>query len=240
MLWTAIERCDALWHAVSGAFDPTILDALEALGYDRSFESIDRADGPPPIVPQAAPGWSRVQLDYEEQGVCVPPGVRIDLGGIGKGLAVDLIAQGLVDRGAASACVALGGDVRVAGDPPNAAGWSVPVEDPVSGVPVFQTGITKGALAMSTTLIRRWHRGGREVHHIVDPSDGLPAEGGIVSAVVAAKDAWWAEGLAKAAIVAGRQGGAALLHEHGVAAWFALDDGTTTTVGPWSGTCPAP
>jgi thiamine biosynthesis lipoprotein len=158
-------------------------------------------------------------------------GVRIDLGGIGKGLAADVIATGLVDRGAVSACVALGGDVRVAGQPPTDSGWSVPVEDAALGVDTFTTDVKEGALAMSTTLIRRWRRGGIEVHHIIDPVDGAPAHSGLVAAAVSAPEAWWAEGLAKAAIVEGRYGGEALLRRCGVEGWLTSEDGTTTRVG---------
>ena len=231
-LWSALTRCDELWRATYGAFDPTILEALEEWGYDRSFETV-RAGNADRSAPSRArvPGWSLVRLDTEARTVRLTGGVRIDLGGIGKGLAADLIAMGLVDRGAASACVALGGDVRVAGQSPTDSGWSVPVEDAALGVQSFTTDVKEGALAMSTTLIRRWRRGGVEVHHIIDPAEGRPAHSGLVAAVVSAPQAWWAEGLAKAAIVEGRYAGEALLRRCGVEGWLTSEDGATTRVG---------
>jgi FAD:protein FMN transferase len=230
-LWGALTRCDVLWRATDGAFDPTILAALEGWGYDRSFEAV-RAESTDRSAPSGArvPGWSLVRLDTEACTARLVGGVRIDLGGIGKGLAADLIATGLVDRGATSACVALGGDVRVAGQPPTDGGWSVPVENAALGVETFTTDIAEGALAMSTTLIRRWRRGGVEVHHIIDPAEGRPADSGLVAAVVSAPEAWWAEGLAKAAIVGGRDAGEALLRRCGVDGWLTSEDGTTTRV----------
>jgi thiamine biosynthesis lipoprotein len=231
-LWSALTRCEELWRATHGAFDPTILEALEEWGYDRSFEVV-RAANAARSAPSSArvPGWSLVRLDTEARTVRLMGGVRIDLGGIGKGLAADLVATGLVDRGAASACVALGGDIRVAGRSPEDPGWSVPVEDAALGMETFTTDVKEGALAMSTTLLRRWRRGSAEVHHIIDPADGRPAHSGLVAAVVSAPQAWWAEGLAKAAIVEGRYGGEALLRRCGVEGWLTSEDGTTTRVG---------
>ncbi len=230
-LWSALARSDELWRATRGSFDPTILGALEDWGYDRSFETIHAGDTDRLAPPSArVPGWSLVHLDPDARTVRLTGGVRIDLGGIGKGLAADLIATGLIDRGAASACVALGGDVRVTGQSPTASGWSVPVEDATLGVQSFTTDVKEGAVAMSTTLIRRWRRGEVEVHHIIDPAKGRPAHSGLVAAVVSASEAWWAEGLAKAAIVEGPHAGEALLRRCGVEGWLTSEDGTTTRV----------
>ena len=224
IMWVALNRCDHLWRATGGAFDPTVLDALEHWGYDRSFELLSASDVPAPSADRApVPGWGSTTLDPDTRTVCLPPGVRIDLGGIGKGLAADLVAEGLVDRGASSACVALGGDIRVAGTAPEA-GWAVPVEDPSA---LFTHTVEGGALAMSTTLIRRWRIGTRDAHHLIDPVSGAPARTGVVAAAVAAEEAWWAEGLAKAAIVSGLDAGAALLRRCRVTGWITTDDGKT-------------
>ncbi|HMK13188.1 MAG TPA: FAD:protein FMN transferase, partial [Acidimicrobiales bacterium] len=109
VLWSALQRCDHLWRATEGAFDPTVLDALERWGYDRSFERVNR-DDPSPVAAATAEqrGWRHVTLDRGSHCVRLDAGVRIDLGGIGKGLAADRIAQGLVDRGARTACVSMG------------------------------------------------------------------------------------------------------------------------------------
>src|SRR5207302_10005601 len=121
-----------LHRATSGRFDPAIIDALQQAGYDRSFELID-ASGPPPArasAPGAAPGFGRIDIDVDGSRVRVPHGVRLDLGGLGKGLAADLLARGLVDRGARTALVSMGGDLRARGEPPDGA-WDIPVEHPL-------------------------------------------------------------------------------------------------------------
>src|SRR5205823_4463593 len=100
-------------------------------------------------------------------------GVRIDLGGIGKGLAADLVAQGLVDRGARTVLVGLGGDLVAHGESPPDGAWDVPVQDPADDERVaFRYPLARGALVTSTSRIRSWTRNGRSYHHIIDPATG--------------------------------------------------------------------
>ncbi len=77
----------------------------------------------------------------------------------------------------------------------------------------------------STTRLRAWTRHGRRYHHLVDPATGDSARNGIAAVVAAAKDAWWAEGVAKAILIAGVQDGLRLARHTHVLAWLFLDDG---------------
>ncbi|MEP6658386.1 MAG: FAD:protein FMN transferase [Acidimicrobiales bacterium] len=224
----ALTRARDLWRATEGCFDPTVLDALERFGYDRSFDrvEVDLADAPAPEW-SPVPGFKTVDIDVAQSRVRSAPGVRIDLGGVGKGLAADVVAEGLVDRGARTACISLGGDIRVCGDPPEPTGWRIPVEDPfVDGRTLFEYPLAEGAIVTSTRLIRRWSRGGRAYHHIIDPTTGAPSDHGIAAVVVAGGEAWWAEGFAKAAMVAGIERGRNLLKLAGLTAWIFRDDGS--------------
>ena len=103
------------WKWTGGRYDPTVLHAIEAAGYDRSFEQIEahRPAGSGKAMP--APGCAGVVLDPHLRTVTLPPGVGFDPGGIGKGLAADLVVDLLLEEGAAGACVDLGGDGRAAG-----------------------------------------------------------------------------------------------------------------------------
>ena len=161
----------------------------------------------------------------------LPPGTRLDLGGIGKGLAADLIARGLVDRGTRSALVGLGGDLRARGEPPEG-GWTIPVEDPLAAAGVaFEQRLRSGAIVTSTTRMRTWRRNGRRYHHLIDPSTGDSARSGVAAVVARATDAWWAEGIAKAIVVAGAEEGAELARANHVHAWLFLDDDQIIEVG---------
>jgi thiamine biosynthesis lipoprotein len=213
----------------NGLFDPTILDALERAGYDRTFEEVIRkhewvSDGPP----LAAPGF---EIDVDAARARVPRGERIDLGGVGKGLAADLVTLGLVDRGARSALVSLGGDMRARGEAPDGA-WRVPVEDPLDASrTAFVHPVADAALVSSTRRIRMWKRGGQDVHHIIDPRTGASSSTPVVAVVAEALDAWWAEGVAKAIVVAGVDEGVVLARATGVHAWLFLEDGEVIEAG---------
>lgn len=228
-LLLALTRARRLWEWTAGAFDPTVRVALEALGYDRTFRAV-HPDGAAP-VPVPAPGFGAVEIDEAAQAVRVPAGLGLDLGGLGKGLAADLLAEGLVLRGAASALVGLGGDLRAAGEPP-AGGWQVPVLDPFDDAATWsEVSLGADAIVTSTSLMRRWHRGGRSLHHIVDPITGAPSDTGVVAVVARGGEAWWAEGLAKAVMVLGEDAAPLLLEGSGVEATLFRGDRSTRTIG---------
>lgn len=170
-----------------GRFDPTVHDAVVGAGYDRSFEHVP-AEGP------AVEGRARCGGAVAVRGrrIELGPGVRLDLGGIGKGYAVDRAAVLLADAG--PCLVNAGGDLRVAGVPRDGA-WPVGVELPDGDVTVA---LEEGALATSGRDRRRWTRGGVAQHHLVDPRTGRPAEGDLLRVTALAATAVEAEVLAKA------------------------------------------
>lgn len=234
----ALSCAADLHRATAGRFDPTIIDALERSGYDRTFESVASETGAVARSSAKVPGFAPVEIDEERSRVRLPAGTRIDLGGVGKGLAADLVARGIVDRGARKALVGLGGDLRARGEPIPRTGdggqstWDIPVADPFDeGRVAFRIPLTDGALVTSTTRMRRWNRGGREYHHIVDPATGDSSRSGIAAVVAAARDAWWAEGIAKAIIVGGTDRGARLAVAARVHAWMFLNDGRVVEAG---------
>ena len=224
LLWTAIERAAAGWRDTHGLFDPTVLPALRALGYDRTFAEVTR-DGPAAAQPSAVPGFGAVQLDRANRRVTLPPGVEIDLGGIGKGLAADLTVVGLRRRGIMSASVSFGGDLRVTGPgPDDDAVWLTEVEDPFDDSQLLSFPLVEEAIVQSTRLFRTWNRGGESHHHLIDPRTGRSAHTGIAAVIVTGPEAWRAEVVAKAALVAGPEHGIALIEHLGLDGWILLDD----------------
>ena len=245
---------DALeaWRLTAGRFDPTLLVDLERAGYDRSFDQMDQLDQAdharpaPPIACHPSVGAARgprgaaaVQVDAVAGTVVVAPGVGLDLGGIGKGRAADLVVEDLRHAGALGACVDLGGDIRVAGraGPPSAPeadeAWIIGLDDPAdsSDRPMAAVGLADGAVATSTRCRRRWRLDGRAQHHLIDPSTGRPCAREVDTVTVVAAQAWWAEVLAKAALVAGLDAGVELLEAAGVAGLLRTDDGRVHTAG---------
>jgi thiamine biosynthesis lipoprotein len=193
------------WQATAGRFDPTILDALEAAGYDRSFDQLPAgrhgADGARP-APGPAPGLAGIRIDAEAGTVTLPPGIRLDLGGIAKGYAADLLCAQLRAAGAAGACVNIGGDLRVSGTAPHGGPWAIAVSHPHGGQAATLQ-LTEGAAATSSPLRRAWQAGGRPAHHLIEPRTSQPAQTGIFQVTVVAAEAWRAEVAAKAAFLAG-------------------------------------
>jgi thiamine biosynthesis lipoprotein len=191
--------CEAS-RLTKGLFDPTVLDAMIANGYDRTFT--DLGGGPAPTAaPRAAPGIASIRVGRARQTVTVAAGVGIDPGGIGKGLAADIVADEVMQRGARGVLVDIGGDVRCRGVGPYEGAWVVDVAHPFRDGSLLHLALGDAGIATSSCLRRRWAAGSR--HHIVDPATGRPTATAIVAATVIAAAAWRAEALAKAVIVAG-------------------------------------
>lgn len=210
-----------------GLFDPSIRTALETLGYDRTYMAgldTDRVAGD--SLP--APGIDGLEIDRHSRRARLAPGLSIDLGGIGKGLAADIVATELVADGARSAFVSLGGDIHACGEPAESGGWPVPLIHPVTGRQFGVHHLIDGGLVMSTTKLRTWRRGARPMHHIIDPRTGQPSGTDVIAVAVAAASAARAEALAKAAIVLGATDGAALLATVGVEAWLVTEQAVLT------------
>ena len=169
--------------ATCGVFDPTVHDAVVAAGYDRSFDDLV-ADG----SAQSFPGPCCGAVDVEGLRIELGTGTRLDLGGIGKGYAVDRVCELLALSG--PCLVNAGGDLAVRGG-----SWPVGVTDEVT------LELQRGAIATSGIDHRRWRRNGREMHHLIDPATSRPAESPFVRVTVVADTAAEAEVLAKAAFV---------------------------------------
>ena len=223
--FVVVEAAVEAWRRTGGRFDPTILAALSAAGYDRSFELVAR-DGPATTSVTSVPGCSGIALQRDTGIVCLPPGVALDLGGIAKGHAADRAVAALLAAGVSGAAANLGGDVRAAGVPPGGDAWTVGVDDPHHpGRDLVVLALAEGAVATSSRTRRRWTRGGRAFHHIIDPWTGESARSGVSAAVVVAGEAIWAEVLAKVALIAGPDDGALLLEGFGATGLLILDSG---------------
>ena len=189
-------------EATDGAVDPTVGTSLEAAGYDRDFEAIEDSAAHAAFVPAA--GWRCVELDVDGGSVRVPAGVVLDVGSTGKALAVDMAAQAAHAATGGGVLFSLGGDLAVRGEAPGD-GWPVHVTDDHgagASAPGQTVLVKSGALATSSTLVRRWRRRD-DVHHIIDPATGRPARELWCTVSVTAPTCAGANAHATAAIVRG-------------------------------------
>jgi FAD:protein FMN transferase len=199
---TLVERAVEAWRLSGGAFDPTVLGAMLRAGYDRSFDQLDVAR-PDRRGARSQLGIGAASIAIDGNRVRLPAATGFDPGGIGKGLAADLICAEMMAAGAEGVCVNLGGDVRVTGSGPDGGAWTVAVEHPWSPTPIVLLGLADGAVATSTTLRRRWETDGETRHHIIDPQTGLPSDTDLTLATVVAAHAWVAEVFAKTVLLSG-------------------------------------
>jgi thiamine biosynthesis lipoprotein len=221
-----------------GAVDPTVGTAVRNAGYDVDFDAVPAEGAPLRLVVTPIPGWRRIRLSPASRRVEIDAGVEVDLGATAKALAADLAAKAALEviRGA-GVLVSLGGDVSVAGEPPDE-GWNIQVaEDSRSEItPDGETiAIRAGGVATSSITVRRWRRGEVELHHIIDPATGLPTAGPWRTATVVAGTCVDANIAATTAIVRG-DSAAAWLDGAGLPARLIDRSGRMTRVGGW----PAP
>jgi thiamine biosynthesis lipoprotein len=216
-----------------GAVDPTVGPSLVALGYDRDFAAM-HSDATHDVRGIPAAGWRSVALDARRRVLSMSPGCRLDLGATAKALAADRAARAIAAATGSPTLVDLGGDVATAG-PAASGGWVVRVTDyhragpDADGQSVTVSG---GGLATSSTTMRQWRRGGRAVHHIVDPATGEPAAPVWRTVSVAAASCVDANTASTAAIVRGASA-PQWLESLGLPARLVAPDGCVVTVGAW-------
>jgi FAD:protein FMN transferase len=218
-LVAVVELALAAREATGGRFDLTLHDALVASGYDRTFELL--VGGPAAEPPPLTTGGVRIRGRRIE----LDAGVRLDLGGIGKGYAVDRTVELLAPLG--PCLVNAGGDLAVSGVPEDGV-WPVAVETPAGPLTL---GLREGALATSGSDRRRWRAGNEVQHHLIDPATGRPSASDLLRVTVAAPTAVEAEVLAKALFLAGEDAAVAEADELGVPALLVTTDGRLRRAG---------
>jgi thiamine biosynthesis lipoprotein ApbE len=218
-----------------GAVDPTVGAAVRNAGYNVDFESVAAEGAPLVLAVVPVPGWRRIRLYPATRRVEIDAGVDVDLGATAKALAADLAAAAAREAmGRGGVLVSLGGDVAVAGDPPDD-GWHIQIAEDSSAAitPDGETiAIREGGVATSSTTVRRWRRGSVELHHIIDPSTGLPATGPWRTVSVVAGNCVDANIAATAAIIRG-VAAVAWLEASGLPARLVDRSGAMTRVGGW-------
>lgn len=220
------------YAATAGRFDPTLLGAVLRAGYVDSFDR--RPPRPHASSSTLRTGAHRIEIDETAGTVRIPVGVGFDPGGIGKGLAADLVSAELIEQGASGVSVNVGGDLRVRGDAPDGEAWRIDIDDPWGrSAPVARIRLRNGAVATSSRLSRRWVRADGVVqHHLLDPDTGMSARTPVLASTVVSAAGWQAEALSKAVFLDARRG-MELVNARGAAALVVLPDGLLTTRG-WS------
>jgi thiamine biosynthesis lipoprotein len=228
-----------IWAArrSGGLVDPTLVPELEAAGYRHSLADREPAPlrealagAPPrePARPHPAQRWRRIEVDDHAGVIRRSPGVRIDSGGVGKGLVAEMVAYRLC--GYSRYVVDCGGDLAVGGVETLVRPYEVGVEHPLTGETVHRLRVSSGGVATSGLNVRVWRTADGFGHHLLDPASGRPAWTGLIGVTALGKSAVEAETLTKAALLLGPVGARRVLAEHG--GLIVHDDGEVELVGP--------
>jgi FAD:protein FMN transferase len=214
------------------------LQELEAAGYRESLDGVRSAPlvdalatAPPrrPARPNPRALWRTIQVLTDRETIQRPPGVKFDTGGVGKGLAADLLAGRLARYGRYA--IDCGGDVRVGGLEPAGQPIEVEIRHPSTGDTADTLRVAIGAVATSGLDARLWRLDdGGYGHHLLDPATGEPAWTGLIGVTARAPTAVEAEALAKAALLSGPAGGPDFLSRHGGLMFH--ESGEAERVGP--------
>jgi thiamine biosynthesis lipoprotein len=211
-------------RVTGGRFDPRVLRDLDRLGYRGAPVPSTGAEGRPGTSAARSSERSIGRTGRCEFGLDEP----VDLGGIGKGLALRWAAAHLERLAVTDYLLEAGGDLVARGRPAGAPRWVVGIEAPDGArEPVGALALDPAGEAVATSSIRinQWTYGDRTVHHLLDPVTGEPAPPGLVAVTLAARDPAWAEVWTKALFLAGPAAIAEEARARGFAAWWIDDRG---------------
>ncbi|HLI05280.1 MAG TPA: FAD:protein FMN transferase [Ktedonobacteraceae bacterium] len=230
LLYSVLETALTAAEATRGVYDPTLLDQLVQVGYDRTFDALPVVSIDKIVSERPGGGWRGIHMEPKYQGVTLPVDVKLDFGGIAKGMAVDAALKQLRQSGICPALVNAGGDLAVLGLPPGAENWpiAVPGREQSWTIP-----LQRGAVATSGIARRHWYQGNTLRHHLLDPRTGLPAQSDLWSVTVVTDRCEQAEVAAKVAFILGSQEGADFLRRYNIAGLLVREDGTWRAVEPW-------
>jgi thiamine biosynthesis lipoprotein len=196
-LWTVLARAQDLAERSKGAFDVTVGPYVNLWRYARRQGALP--DPARLTKARASVGYTKMQLNPQRHSVkLLVPDMRLDLGGIAKGYAVDQALRTLVRVGITNALVQGGGDIGVSGPPPNKAGWHIelPPLDATNAPQARYITVSHAGISTSGDLFQRLELNGVRYSHIIDPRTGVGLTDHRIVTVVAPDD-FTADGLTK-------------------------------------------
>jgi thiamine biosynthesis lipoprotein len=160
-----------------GAFDPTVGPLAKLWGFSGEQESRLPSDSEIQETLHLV-GWDKVKIDHEAGTVELPQaGMALDLGGIGKGYALNRTAELLAKAGIRSALVNIGGDILALGEKSPGKPWAIGVEDPRNSRAIVAVVSLKDRIIITSGDYERFfEKDGKRYHHILNPRTGYPAD----------------------------------------------------------------
>lgn len=233
-----LERCQQISEQTGGAFDVSIgrlsrlwdIDTWAAADNPQDYELPGQEE-----IAQAltTAGWQKIGLEQQADGalVSIPAEMQLDLGAVGKGVALDEICGILEERPEVSgAVISVGGSILTYGSKPEGGAWQIAVTDPLD--PSQSVGILtlEGGYCVSTSgdYERYVEVDGVRYHHILDPRTGSPARSDVAGVTIVTKDGFLSDALSTACFVLGSEEGQKLLEKYDAEGLFIDHEGTIT------------
>lgn len=203
--FVAIQEALRLGEETDGALDITLYPVLREWGFTTGEYRIPEAERLADLLRKT--GYAQVETDEDALTIFLPKDMELDLGAVAKGYTGDCLTALLRERGITSALLDLGGNIQALGTKPDGSPWRVAVQNP------FDREKQIGVLEISDRCVitsgsyERYFTGedGREYWHILDPADGYPADGGLVSVTVVGDTGLRCDGLSTALFVMGKE-----------------------------------
>jgi FAD:protein FMN transferase len=230
-MWRVLQAARRAENLSSGLVTPVLLSALMAAGYTSSFDKLagDQHVASPKEQTEMAFSLLDVIFRADDRSICLPQGLKLDLGGVAKGWSAHRAMRLLEPYG--PALVDAGGDIAISGLNSNGEPWLVDIEDPLQRTENLATlHLGRCGVATSGKDHRRWLQDGRLRHHIIDPRTGEPAITDVLTSTVIASNVMKAEMAAKIALILGSEKGMVWLNTHtGYAGLIVTEDGDILT-----------
>lgn len=183
-----------------GSLEPTISPVVTAWGFISGEYNIPTDEELTDLLQNT--GYEKVLL--EENVVTLPDGMQLDLGAVGKGYTGDIIAELLKEQGVTSALLDIGGNIQMVGRKPDGSRWRLGIQNPFGEGSLGVLESEDGAVVTSGNYERYFIGGdGKQYGHIIDPSTGYPAESGLASVSIIAKEGRLCDALSTAIYVMG-------------------------------------
>lgn len=213
------------WSVTSGLYDPTLLRSMLENGYEKSLSGFGTTFLPKSVLLKGDTSKISVTAKDGSWEARLPEGTAVDPGGIGKGLAADIVAEELTRdaRDGIGVAVSVGGDVRVIGVP-----RSIGVEHPYTRETIEHVMCADGAVATSGLWSKELRAG---ASHVIDPRTLRTPQHSVTQVTVAAGTCVWAEALATACLVSGSFD---VVDELGIGALAVYVDGSVTRSTYWN------
>ncbi|MBQ3195150.1 MAG: FAD:protein FMN transferase [Clostridia bacterium] len=200
--YTLCGLANEICTLTEGAYNPCVYPLVKLWGFTTGNYNVPSEDK----IAESIKLVNESKIVFKQEGICIEGDGAADFGGIAKGYASDVLREHLKSQGVDGAVISLGGNIATVGSKPDGKKWSIGINSPKGNGGLLGTLLLgECAVVTSGSYFRNFVENGKFYHHIIDPQSGEPADSGLVSVTVIAKDAALADGLSTAFFVMGME-----------------------------------